>query len=76
MIAQRWHAPSGYEFWAVEAITQRRVRLWFRVSEHEIWELGHSKAVPDGSSAEWVALQMKKYTQGIISQAEYNTIPD
>lgn len=76
MIAQRWHAPSGYEFWAVEAISEPRVRLWFRVSDRDNWSIGHSKAVPAGSSAEWVASQMMKYTQGVISQAEYNTIPD
>lgn len=76
MIALRWHAPSGYEMWAVEAITQRRVRLWYRVSPADVWELGHSKEVPEGKSAKWVISQMQKYTCGVISQAEYNTIPD
>lgn len=76
MFARRWNAPSGYEMWAVEAVSEPRVRLWFRVSDRDTWSIGHSKAVPAGATAEWVADQMFKYTCGIISQADYNTIPD
>jgi hypothetical protein len=78
-MARRWDAPSGYQMWAVQAIRDDRVpakvRLWYRASDRDVWEIGHSKTVPEGMSVEWVIDQMVKYTTGVISQDDYNTIP-
>lgn len=60
-----------YRYQIMELDTLGRVQLWYQ-PPGQVWEIGHGKDIPTGSSATDVAETMRRYISGELSSDEYN----
>lgn len=64
---------KAYEYQSMELDTLGRVQLWYKAPGSK-WEIGHSKDIPSGSTAENVANLMRLYVQGELTHETYNQL--
>lgn len=69
-------ADSG-EVWKYEVIeleSLKKAQLWYWWPAVGVWEVGHSKDIPEGFDLTSVSDVMQAYVFGEIDHAEYNRI--
>lgn len=63
---------APYRYTVVELQSLGRVQLHYLQPGKKTWEIGHSKDIPLGMTAEDVADIMRSFISGQISHTEYN----